>query len=698
MLQFPSTRRNSTLPASLPTAASTAPPSGQPADISGYEPRLHPDQLPNSVPGQGSLLHQMTKKKSTTAPRTRTKSAPAPRVQVKPVVSTTTKAKTVNQDKQSQANTANQPQAKTATQSQANKAKQSQAKSVNQPSQADTNMFNVEICSLNIPAWNMSIVVASTDYVRLRHGTYLNDIIVDFANFWLFQKAEPSIQDSIHLFPANFYVSLAALQRPRKGSVAEARELAEGLPLPDRRHGRVARWTQNTQLYDKDLVLFPICLDTGRSDGEKHWLLLAVLLGQDPVVVVMDSLGGDRQDQLTEVKEYMEVEARVKGREVPSFRVLRAQVPQQTDGYNCGVFVTMYVARVLADPAGFAARARQDQLGEWFLPSAVSGQRCRWAEVIRELGSSQAPRRARRLPSLEFEPPNTVTNIGCMKNLQMCCFVASAFLLLCWCQVPNNLLQGITQSQAQRNLATVLTTMATQRGDHRLGPMDPEPFVEAVNALGQEQFQYKVQMEDTCELMETVLRNLPLRQGFLVTSREQGTCQRCNTFEQQDSPMPWMNFTLGESRRSPACLATMLHTFTTTTAFHHGSTLNCQTCNIPVPAKFVLSAGDCTLAYWTFLTCVPAGELLLLQVTRNQNQTPLQEPASESAWGGRRLLAVATHRGAGSRSAGGHWRCHVRQGSIWWKLDSLPVGGERPEQCNPFLQQDTYKICMLAFK
>ena len=453
-------------------------------------------------------------------------------------------------------------------------------------------MFNVEICSLPIPARNMSIIVVSSDYVRLRHGAYLNDIIVDFANFWLFQKAEASIHDSVYLFPANFYVALVALQRARNGSVTEARELAEGLPLPERRHGRVARWTRNTELYKKDIILFPICLDTGNSDGEKHWLLLAVLLGQDPVVVVMDSLGGARADQLTEIREYMEVEARVKGKEVPSFRVLRAQVPQQTDGFNCGIFVTMYVARILADPAGFATRARQDHLGEWFLPSAVSGQRSHWAEVMQKIGSSQAPRRARRLPSLEFEPPNTLTNIGCMKNLQMCCFVVSAFLLLCWCNVPTNLLPGQAQSQAQLNLATVLTTMGTQRENHRLGPMDPEPFVMAVNALGQEQFQYKVQMEDTCELMETVLRNLPLRPGFLVTPREQGTCQRCNTFEQQDSPMPWMNLTLGESRKSPVCLATMLDTFTTTTAFHHGSTLNCQTCNIPVPAKFVLSAGD----------------------------------------------------------------------------------------------------------
>jgi hypothetical protein len=247
----------------------------------------------------------------------------------------------------------------------------------------------------------------------------------------------------------------------------------------------------------------------------------------------MDSLGGARQDQLTEIREYMEVEARVKGKEVPSFREIRAQVPKQHDGFNCGIFVTMYVARILADPAGFAARVRQDQLGDWFLPSAVSGQRSYWAEVLRDLATRQAPRRARRFLNIQFEPSNTLTNFGCMLNLERCCFVVTAFLLLCWCDVATNLLPNKTQSQAQQNLATTLTTMATHRRDHRVGPMSPEPFVIAVNSLGQRQYQYTVQMEDTCELMETVLDNLPLRPGFMVTLREEGICQTCSNFTQQ---------------------------------------------------------------------------------------------------------------------------------------------------------------------
>ena len=513
------------MPASPPTgaAADTATASNQPADSQGYEPQLHPDQLPASVPGQGSLLHQLTGKKPSKTPKKRMKTAP----DAKKTSTTDTSPDPTPKVKPDNLKNTQQSKKKEANQKANQKAKQSTGAT------PDTASFGVEICTFEVPALRMVNIVTSPDYATLRHTAFLNDVIIDFANSWLFNSAEPNVGDTVHIFPTSFYVALAALHRPRKGSDGEARELAEGLPLPERRHGRVASRTRHVQLYDKEIILFPISLDTRRPDAEKHWLLLAVLLGQDPVVVVMDSLGGDRQDQLTEFREFMEVEARVKGKEVPKFREIRAQVPQQQDGFNCGTFVIMYVARILADPAGFAARVRQDQLGDWFLPSAVSGQRSHWAEVLRDLSTSQAPRQARRFLNIQFEPPNALINFGCMLNLERCCFVVTAFLLLCWCDVATNLLPTEAQSLAQQNLSTTFTTMATQRRDHRVGPMSPEPFVLAVNTLGQRQFLYTVQMEDTCELMETVLDNLPLRPGFMVTLREEGTCQTCSNFTEQ---------------------------------------------------------------------------------------------------------------------------------------------------------------------
>jgi len=78
--------------------------------------------------------------------------------------------------------------------------------------------------------------------------------------------------------------------------------------------------------------------------------------------------------------------------------------------------------------------------------------------------------------------------------------------------------------------------------------------------------------------------------------------------------------------------------------------------------------------------------------------TPILEPAGEAVWGGRRVVAALTHIGGGSKAGGGHWRAYVLEGEVWWRVDSLPVGGEKPVQENPFLGQETHKIAMLAFK
>ena len=49
-------------------------------------------------------------------------------------------------------------------------------------------------------------------------------------------------------------------------------------------------------------------------------------------------------------------------------------------------------------------------------------------------------------------------------------------------------------------------------------------------------------------------------------------------------------------------------------------------------------------------------------------------------------------------ASGGHWRTYVLHNFVWFLLDSLPVGGERPQQKNPFLDQEDYKIQILAFR
>ena len=387
----------------------------------------------------------------------------------------------------------------------------------------------MELCTLRGTLG--SVTVSSLDYAKLAHDTWLNDILVDFASSFLYSRLDQATASTIHLFGSHFFLALSG-RKLRRGSQQERKEAEEALPMPERRHKRVARRTKNVQLFDQDVVIFPVCLDQ-----PQHWFVVVALLNcQEPAVVLLDSYRGGREEVTGMVVEYLEEEARQRGRAVPAIHVLWPRVPQQPDGFNCGVFSIMFVERILLDPTSFAARARQDQLEEWFLPCSLSGQRTHWAEVIRRLAALQSPRRPTRFPALTFEPPGQLQGLGCMLNLARCCFTVSALLLLIWCELDANLDQTAVLSPGQQALTNTLLGVAMARRDPTNPAMSPGPFIVAVNGLGLRQFLYKQQMECAVELTETVVRGLAIVPGYLVTHQEVGTCSRCTLKNQEVSP------------------------------------------------------------------------------------------------------------------------------------------------------------------
>ena len=345
----------------------------------------------------------------------------------------------------------------------------------------------------------------------------------------LLTKAEAKVAASVHLWNSTFYVTLSGM-RLRKGSTAEQEEEQEGLPLPQRRHKRVARYTRQIVLMSNEIVLFPVCLDS-----PQHWFLVAALLGPEPCVVVLDSMVSvDRRREVAEtVMDYMEEERKVRGGGGAAIDVIDVSVPQQPDGFNCGVYVNMFVGRILADPTDFAARAREDQLASWFLPCALSGQRSYWAEAIQELAAQQNPRRGnRRFPTIQLEPPAPLPAIGCLLNLGRSCFAVATFLLLCWCEVDLHLVVGAASTTPEQHLDKTLADMMGRRRNPTNQPFSPEAFIVAVNGLGRRQYNYKTVYECAVELLETVLEGLALQPGYLVTFREVGTCD-CTALNEQ---------------------------------------------------------------------------------------------------------------------------------------------------------------------
>ena len=103
------------------------------------------------------------------------------------------------------------------------------------------------------------------------------------------------------------------------------------------------------------------------------------------------------------------------------------------------------------------------------------------------------------------------------------------------CELDTNLDHTSPLSTAQQALANILVGITRDRRNLANPPMSPGPFIMAVNGLGLKQFKYKQQMECAVELVETVVRNLTLAEGYLVSHQEVGTCSRCAVRNQQVS-------------------------------------------------------------------------------------------------------------------------------------------------------------------
>lgn len=378
-------------------------------------------------------------------------------------------------------------------------------------------VFSRNLCSLATSHGVGKIPLCPEDYLRLRHGAYLNNFLVDIGSLRLLSQADPAILLKVHTCGSQLFLLLSG-QRLKSGSITDIQEQQEALPLPERRHKRVAVFLNNTNIISREVVLFPCC-----EDVQQHWFLVAVLLGSDPRVVVLDSLGGRQDSAANLIKELLEVEHVVRGVQGPAFTVSHVTVPQQPDGFNCGLYVLLYTQRILANLEEFSARARQDSLTDWFTTSACSGLRTHWSKVIQEMTRQQTTRMP-RFPTIQCEPPNQLTDIGTLLNLNLGCFAVSGILMLCFCGVDQNLDLGAHLSPASQHLTDIFTDLARRRRNTAIPPFSPEPLIKAVNGLNKQQFNYLKEQEVAYEFVSVMLEGLSLRPGFMVCHKEVGTC------------------------------------------------------------------------------------------------------------------------------------------------------------------------------
>ena len=161
--------------------------------------------------------------------------------------------------------------------------------------------------SIDLVSKHSSISVKLVDLKTLEHEQYLNDIIIDFyLNYLKEQVLPPDDRDGVHIFSTLFYACLNSDKRNR-----------EKIPARERRHLAVAGWTKSVNIFEKNLLVFPICTNS-------HWFLIVVvkpgLVGcpdeknnnGEPSIIVFDSLGGSKGTSVRLIREYLAEEWRTR--------------------------------------------------------------------------------------------------------------------------------------------------------------------------------------------------------------------------------------------------------------------------------------------------------------------------------------------------------------------------------------------------
>jgi sentrin-specific protease 7 len=112
------------------------------------------------------------------------------------------------------------------------------------------------------PPGRGGIAINANDYACLGSGMWLNDVIIAFYLKYIHNELLSEDQRAkTHIFSQFFYSRLTTTMTKEKDP---------NLTAAQKRHARVATWTKDVNLFEKDFVIIPI------NHNKNHWFLAIV--------------------------------------------------------------------------------------------------------------------------------------------------------------------------------------------------------------------------------------------------------------------------------------------------------------------------------------------------------------------------------------------------------------------------------------
>ncbi|KAH9557399.1 hypothetical protein CY35_07G083200 [Sphagnum magellanicum] len=238
-----------------------------------------------------------------------------------------------------------------------------------------------------------AVTITQKDIQRLKPKEFLNDTIIDFYIKFLQSKLTAKDKERFYFFNSFFFSKLAD-DDMMHGKAAFA---------------RVKKWTRKVKLFDKDYLFIPV-------NQSLHWSLIIIChpgnigglsktsgfcMGM-PCILHLDSMKGSHLDAGEIIRNYLLEEWFERSHQTnlsmeqteelfSQLQCIYAQVPQQDNLWDCGLFLLHYVELFLkAAPVEFSLSRSQGfpyfLTESWFKPSEASGKRADIKRLILGLG------------------------------------------------------------------------------------------------------------------------------------------------------------------------------------------------------------------------------------------------------------------------------------------------------------------------
>ncbi|CAN6343733.1 unnamed protein product [Urochloa humidicola] len=240
-----------------------------------------------------------------------------------------------------------------------------------------------------------AVELTSSDIECLDPGAFLSSPVINYYIQYI-KKTRlncDGCRNKFYIFNTYFYGKLEeALYLTSKEEEEEALYHRQG------DFSKLRRWWKGVNIFDRAYIIMPI-------HGTAHWSLVIICMPEKesisgPIILHLDSLELHHSNKiLNTVKRYLEKEWQHLKKnpsletsvletwgDLPSnIHKQKVQVPQQYNGYDCGIFMLYYIERFIRDaPERFTIDKLKMFNCGWFKPEDASDLRLRIRELLLE--------------------------------------------------------------------------------------------------------------------------------------------------------------------------------------------------------------------------------------------------------------------------------------------------------------------------